>query len=148
MEDVIVPLAIFMIPVVAIIGGLTAAIARMIGQQRLMELAQRERIAAIERGVDVDKLPPLPSFVGGADGLGTMYLSPRDAAMRRSQGLVVGGLVTLAAGVGLGLMLYIIPDARQAHAWAVGLIPGLIGAALLVRRDGSAPNGGGTPPRA
>ena len=51
------------IPIVAIIGGITVAIVRTIGQQRLAELAHRERIAALERGVDPSKLPPAPVLV-------------------------------------------------------------------------------------
>ena len=39
--------AVFAIPMVAIIGGITMGILRVQGQQRLAELARRERIAAI-----------------------------------------------------------------------------------------------------
>lgn len=49
----------FAIPIIAIIGGITLAIIRTTGQQRLAELERRERIAAIERGVDPSKLPPM-----------------------------------------------------------------------------------------
>ena len=55
-----VPFLVFAIPIIAIVGGITAGIVRTLGRQRLIELAQRERIAAIERGVDPSKLPPLP----------------------------------------------------------------------------------------
>jgi len=129
--DFMVPMLIFAIPIVAIVGGITAGIARTLGQQRLIELAQRERIAAIERGLDPSKLPPLPAGPAG-DDLASYYLSPRQAARRRVLNLVIGGLVTLAVGVGVGFMLSVIPDARENHAWAVGLVPAFVGIALLL----------------
>jgi hypothetical protein len=118
---------IFAIPIVAIVMGVTHRIVQTIGQQRLMELAQRERIAAIERGIDPSKLPPLPTAevhetyawrFGGA--------SPA----RRAVGLLIGGIVTLAVGIGIMLMVYILePDDRS---WASGLVPAFIGIALLI----------------
>ncbi len=127
-----VPIMIFAIPIVAIVGGITAGIVRTLGQQRLIELAQRERIAAIEKGIDPSKLPPLPVAMGGGDDLAAMYMSPHQAALRRAQGLMVGGLVTLAAGIGVGIMLYYIGDGEDKNIWAVGSIPTLVGIALLV----------------
>ena len=41
-EDVFILLLLF-IPLVAILGGIVAGIIKAVGQQRLMELAQRER---------------------------------------------------------------------------------------------------------
>ena len=57
MDHVILPIFTMIIPVVAIVGGISVAIVRLITQGRLEELARRERIAAIERGVPADKLP-------------------------------------------------------------------------------------------
>ena len=119
------------IPIVAIVGGITAGIVKIVSQNRVIELAQRERIAAIERGIDIAKLPPPPA-VGVGDDLSSMYLPPRQFALRRAQGLMIGGLVTFAVGVGLTLMLYFIADVEDRNVWAVGLIPGCIGVALLL----------------
>jgi hypothetical protein len=118
---------VFAIPIVAIVMGVTHRIIQTIGQQRLAELAQRERIAAIERGVDPSKLPPLPH----ADAPET-YTSrvgvPYTA--RRAHGLLIGGIVTFAVGVGIMLMIYILEP--RTNGWASGIIPTMIGAALLV----------------
>jgi len=125
--DVFVPFLVFSIPIIAIVGGITAGIVKTISRHRLIELAQRERIAMIERGLDPSKLPPLPiSEIADA----TPMLSANDAARRRSQGLMVGGLVTMAVGVSLGVLLYNVSD--EAGVWSVGLIPGAIGVALLI----------------
>jgi hypothetical protein len=43
---------------------------------------------------------------------------------------MIGGLVTLAVGLSLGVLLYNVAD--EAGVWAVGLIPGAIGIALLL----------------
>lgn len=56
LSDIIMAFAVMSIPLIAIIGGLTVAIVKMLGRQRLEELARRERIAAIERGIDPSRL--------------------------------------------------------------------------------------------
>jgi len=124
--EVIAPVLIFAIPIIAIVGGITAGIVRTLGRQRLVEMAQRERIAAIERGIDPAKLPPLP-FADDAPG------DIGDSDRRRSQSLMVGGIVTTAAGLGLALFLWYFRDTTgEEGLWSVGLIPGLIGLALLL----------------
>jgi hypothetical protein len=142
----LVPLMIFAIPIVAIIGGITAGIVRTLSQHRLQELAARERIAAIERGVDPSKLPPAPQIVDDT----LPYSYARDP-QRRYQGLIIGGLVTLAVGVALAVMLRMF-HTDDPNAWSVGLIPGFVGVALLLSawivkpRNGTA--GGSYPPKA
>ena len=56
-SDIIMAFAVMSIPIVALIGALTVAIIKMVGRQRLEELASRERIAAIERGVSPTHQP-------------------------------------------------------------------------------------------
>jgi hypothetical protein len=130
------PFMIFAIPIVAIVGGITAGIVKTLGQQRLMELAQRERIAAIERGVDPSKLPPMP--IPGDDHA-MMYHSYGEYALRRSHGLMIGGIVTLAVGIGLTAFLYFAGGDRS---WSVGIIPLMVGLALLVSAWVVRPKGG------
>jgi hypothetical protein len=131
-----IPFLIFSIPIVAIVGGVTAGIVRTLGQQRIMELAQRERIAAIERGVDLAKLPPLPTYfpsrgpVGGY--MGGVYNSYADYARHRTQGLVIGGLVCLFVGIALTVFLSTVNEGDARSAWGVGLIPASVGVALLI----------------
>ena len=125
--DVIAPVLVFSIPILAIAGGITAGIVKTMSRHRIIELAQRERIAMIERGLDPSKLPPLPISEIAED---SPMLSASDAARRRSQGLMIGGLVTLAVGISLGVMLYYVAD--EPGVWSVGLIPVAIGVALLI----------------
>ena len=125
--DVFVPFLVFSIPIIAIVGGITAGIVKTISRHRIIELAQRERIAMIERGLDPSKLPPLPLSEIAAD---SPLMSEAEYARRRSQGLLIGGLVTFAVGVSLGVLLYNVAD--EAGVWAVGLIPAAIGIALLM----------------
>ena len=128
--DVVLPIMIFTIPIIAIIGGITAGIARMLGQQRLIELAQRERLAAIERGIDPSKLPPLPN----TSGLGDPFLSPDEQVHKRSQMLLIGGVITLAIGIGVGAFLKLVssPSAANGNVWAVGLVPSMAGLAMIL----------------
>jgi len=52
------------------------------------------------------------------------------AQVRRREGIKLGGLITLAAGIGLGVFLGLIE--RHDQVWAVGLIPVLVGAAMMI----------------
>jgi hypothetical protein len=126
--DFLIPIFAFSIPVVAIVGGITAGIVRMILKARMLELHQRERIAAIEHGVDPAKLAPPPTLPEDDDRI---FYSPRQVMLNRSRGLLVGGIVTLAVGIGLGLMLGFLNDGTE-KVWAVGLIPALVGVGLLI----------------
>ncbi len=136
--DIVGPIVVFAIPLVAIVGGITAGIVRTISRHRIIELAQRERIAMIERGLDPSKLPPLPALA--SLGEAASVLSPEDSARHRAQALMIGGFVTLAVGVSLGVMLYFIAD--EAGVWAVGLIPAAVGLALLISGMLIRPRGG------
>ena len=120
---------IFAIPLVAIVGGITASIVRTVSRHRIIELAQRERIAAIERGIDPSKLSPLP-VIDMEDGIAS---TPADFArleLRRSQGLLVGGIVTTAVGLALGIMIRV-TDPND-NGWIVGIVPFAVGLALLL----------------
>ena len=127
--EAFLPFMVFSIPIIAIVGGITVAIVKSIGRQRLIELAQQERIAAIQRGVDVSKLPPLPSAALDDDDLAMgVPLAERDR--RRAQGLLIGGIVTLFAGAGIMGFLSVVEN--DGNAWAVGIIPASVGLALLL----------------
>ena len=111
------------IPILAVVGGITIAIVRIIAQGRIEELVRRERIAAIERGVDPSKLPPLPA--GGSDLYGWHPSGP----LRRGQGLIIGGLILVAVGIGLVIILLTV-EPHKSH-WVIGTLPMLVGLALL-----------------
>ena len=129
--DFFVPFLLFSIPIVAIVGGITAGIVRTLGQQRLLEMAQRERMAAIERGIDPAKLPPMPiGGLGHDHDLASIYLNPHDYARRRSMNLMVGGVITLFVGIGVGAFLYLVD--RPDNSWSVGLVPLAVGLGLLL----------------
>lgn len=141
--DSFIMVMVFAIPIVAIVMGITHGIVRTIGQQRLQELAQRERIAAIERGIDPSKLPPLPSPQAELMREALGHYSNGFLPIRRAQGLLIGGLVTLAAGAGICVMIFILqPDDSS---WAAGLVPAFIGIALLVSAAIVWPRGGRGP---
>lgn len=128
-SEIFIPFLIFAIPIIAIVGGITAGIVRTLGQQRLMEMAQRERIAAIERGLDPSKLPPM-HMTGGGDDLSSMYLSPYEYSRRRSQNLMTGGVITMFVGIGVMLFLYVVDHGD--NSWGVGIVPFTVGIGLLI----------------
>lgn len=129
------------IPIIAIIGGITAGIVRTLGQQRLAELAHRERIAALERGLDPSKLPP-PPVVEYEHGFGMGPYNP----MRRFHGLLIGGIVCLFAGISIAAFLSFVAR-EEKNIWAIGLIPLGVGAALLLSAALVRPHNGNGGPR-
>lgn len=137
--EFLIPVVLFFIPVVAIVGGIITGIVRLLGQQRLAELQQRERIAAIERGLDPAKLPPPPAW--DAPGI---YDPAHVRDMRQSRGYLIGGIVTLFTGAGLTAFLTILNPGE--NTWAVGIIPSSIGMALLISAWLVRPRGNGAPP--
>jgi hypothetical protein len=52
--------------------------------------------------------------------------------IKKREGLKVGGLINIGVGVGLCIMLRSLTGREPDSPWLVGLIPGLIGVALLV----------------
>ena len=143
-ENVLIPLAAFAIPIVAITGGIVMGIVRSLGRQRALELAQRERIACIERGIDPSKLPPIN--IGGHDAESILEFADRNGSpLRRAQGLLIGGIVTLFAGLGITVFLGLMMQGHsgdEAYVWAVGLIPAFVGIALLISARIVWPRGG------
>ncbi|HEX2833117.1 MAG TPA: DUF6249 domain-containing protein [Thermoanaerobaculia bacterium] len=119
MESFVATVLVFSIPLAAVIGSILAVILRTRGQQRLTELAYRERLAAIERGLDLSQLPPL-------------LPTPRQSTARREQGMFIGGLLTAAIGIGLSLTLLLLPPGQGHDAWSIGFVPLCIGIALMV----------------
>jgi hypothetical protein len=141
-----IPIVALSIPIIAILGGITAGIVKTMGRQRLIELAQRERIAAIERGIDPSKLPPLPAAALDDDE-GNFMLPGPERDRRRAQGLMIGGVVTLATGIGImGFFRFLNADTGERGVWAVGIIPAMVGFALLISSWLVRPRDGGTHP--
>ena len=141
---ILIPLLALSIPIVAIVGGMTAGIFRMYSRQRTFEMIQRERIAAIERGLDPDKIASLQRpMMFDEHG---MYGDHAMMHERRRQGLLVGGVVTLFVGIAVAVFLNGVTDGDDKNVWMVGLIPAAVGIALLLSSVLIRPIGPGNPP--
>ena len=139
-----IPLMALSIPIIAIVGGITAGIVRTIQRQRAFEMLQRERIAAIERGLDPDKIASLQRPILFDDH--GLYTDPKVAAERLKQGLMIGGIVTLFTGIALAIFLNGVADRGDGSVWMVGLIPAAVGVALLLSAVLIRPIGSSPPP--
>jgi hypothetical protein len=137
--DLFVPFLVFAIPLVAIAGGILARIIRNVSAHRLMEVAMRERMALIARGVDPARLPGLSAGMGS--GLFPL-LSLADYSRFRAQGLLIGGFVTLLGGLALGAFLGL-TESWESREWTFALVPVAIGIALLVSSAIVRAQGGG-----
>lgn len=120
--ELLIPLMGLMIPIlIVVVGGSAALLAIALGYRRRKEIFamyHQERMAAIEKGVD---LPPLPDALLTDDGRPARPYHPRRHLLR--------GLVWLFVGIGLGLALL----GTVALNWALfSLVPVGIGLAHLI----------------
>jgi hypothetical protein len=69
---------------------------------------------------------------GGGSAIELLREEERIAARRRIEGLKIGGLITIAVGVGILVSLRMVPDIAEEGLHYVGLIPLFIGVALAV----------------
>jgi len=114
----------FIIPVVAIAGGLFVAMVSTITKGRIRELEIRERIAMIERGL----MPPPEADPGGferrmqaVDRLQQRHAGPRFRA---------GGIMVMSVGFGLMVLLWFVGVEREGIG--VGGFLVIIGLGMLV----------------
>ncbi|MGB9236558.1 MAG: hypothetical protein WCC04_19290 [Terriglobales bacterium] len=69
---------------------------------------------------------------GARSALELMREQEKNAARRRLEGMKLGGLITTAVGIGLMVFLHGVADHGDGPVYLVGLIPLLIGVALLI----------------
>jgi hypothetical protein len=86
---------------------------------------------AFYRSEALRKLSESPS----ADALAALREEERIAARRRHEGSRLGGLITTATGIGVMALFQLLVDDRP--VWAIGLVPLLIGVAMLAYPFGS-----------
>lgn len=116
-----------LIPIVAIVGGLSIPILYILTQfkrrQQLLEQNHKERMAAIERGIE---LPPLPieALSDHPQHGGDMGRRGWNTPARQLR----TGIFWLFVGGALAVVLWVEPDGRP--VWA--LIPIAVGLAKLV----------------
>lgn len=147
------PEMVFLIPIVAIIGGFAVAITGILQKSKIRQLEYQERIAMIQRGMvpppethpSADRGEVFGAAVSGVvndalgvaargvgevhpvGGYGVMYRPP-DA---RASSFTTGGIVVI--GIGLGLMMIISFAGGEPEAGlGVGGGIGALGLALLV----------------
>ena len=68
---------------------------------------------------------------GAKAAMELMREEERQKRIKMFEGLKIGGLINIAVGLGLGIMLYSLVGTHDSP-YLVGLIPGLIGVAMLV----------------
>jgi hypothetical protein len=114
---------VFLIPIVAIIGGISIAIAATISKGKIRELEIRERIAMIEKGM----VPPPEVDPAGFDRAMVRY--ERLGGPRR--GLRRAGITIMGLGFGLAFLIAFAGDNIRA-AIGVGGFLVILGLAFLV----------------
>jgi hypothetical protein len=122
----------FMIPIVAIAGGLLVAIIGTISKARIRELEIRERIAMIERGL----VPPPEKDPEVFEH----RMQAIDRVQRRDQAprFRSGGIMTISVGLGLMMLLWFVGAEREGIG--IGGFIVIIGLGLLVNSLFSRPS--------
>jgi hypothetical protein len=114
----------FMIPIVAIVGGLAVAAINAISRGRVRELEIRERIAMIERGM----VPPPETDPSGFER--QMYAVDRVQHGHARSRFRTGGIIVMS--VGFGLMTLIASAGAPSQGIGVGGFLVILGLGLLV----------------
>jgi hypothetical protein len=129
MNDYLITLTI---PLVVIIGGVVVIALGMFQRTKVLEMAHRERLAMIERG-----LVPPPSE--HAEMRGDPVRGVLTAKVRRSMTL---GILLIGLGLGLGMLIGFAggaPDAAVGVGGAVVVVGGALVVNALVMARGPAP---------
>lgn len=90
---------------------------------------RRKEREAFYKAETLRRLAEAPSE-GAKAALALMHEEHRLKQLKQMEGLKIGGLVNVAVGIGLSIMLYTLTG--SGGPYLVGTIPGLIGVALLV----------------
>jgi hypothetical protein len=119
----IVPVAAMFVPIVGSI-----ALFSFLGVASWSEARRKER----EAYYTAETLKKISESSGEGAKSAVEYLQEqnRNARQRRLEGIKLGGLITAAVGIGLMFLLHGLE--REEPVYLVGLIPLLIGVALLV----------------
>ena len=122
-DDNIVPVAAMLVPIVGSI-----ALFSFLGVASWSEARRKER----EAYYTAETLKKISESSGDGAKSAVEYLQEqnRNARQRRLEGIKLGGLIT--AAVGIGLMFFLRGVEHEEPVYLVGLIPLLIGVALLV----------------
>lgn len=94
-------IVVFLIPIVAIIGGISVAIAATISKGRVRELQIRERIAMIEKGL----VPPPEVDPAGFDRAMSQHELSAGPGRGVKSGLRRAGVMVMSVGFGLVLLI-------------------------------------------
>jgi hypothetical protein len=120
-------LGVFLIPIAAIIGGITAGIVATVTRGRIRELEIRERIAMIERGV----VPPPESDPETFD----RRMHSMDQLQRRRERVAPrhrsAGVILIAVGLGLAVLMTYAADVPRQGLGVGGFIV-ILGLGFLV----------------
>jgi len=121
----------FLIPIVAIVGGITVAIVNSVNRSRIRELEIRERIAMIERGM-------VPSPEADPNGFERrMHTVERIQHRHAGSKYRAGGIMVMS--VGFGLMALIGFSGAPTEGVGVGGFLVIIGLGLLINSFFAAP---------
>ena len=120
MDEPITAVLGVMIPIIAIIMGIGIGMLSLFldyrKKQNMFALHHKERLAAIEKGMEVPPLPP------------EFFQDGRRSRMRAPSDYLRRGLVLLFVGIAISVALF--NTQRQAYLW--GLVPAAVGVAQLL----------------
>jgi hypothetical protein len=121
--ETVVGVSVFLVPIVGSI-----AVFSFLGVASWSEARRKER-EAYYRSETLKKIAE-SSGEGAKSALELMREQEKNFAKRRNEGLKIGGLVT--AAIGIGVMIFLHGVEHEEPVYLAGVIPLLIGVALLI----------------
>ena len=117
----------FLIPIVAIIGGISVSIAEIMSRGRIRELRIRERIAMIEKGL----VPPPEVDPAGFDRAMGRHVRSADSGRGPGPGLRRAGIMVTSVGLGLMVLISVAGGSIRAGIGVGGFLV-IVGLAFLI----------------
>jgi hypothetical protein len=122
---VLIPIIAMLIPIVAIVSVFTMIIFSVWFGTRQKEREAFYKAETLRRITE-------SSGEGAKAAMDLLKEEERLKRIKAREGLKIGGLVCVAAGIGLTILLLTLEGVHRGSPYMVGLIPGLIGVALLI----------------
>ncbi|MGA3264137.1 MAG: hypothetical protein ABSC47_08850 [Terracidiphilus sp.] len=125
MMGVLIPIFGILVPIVMFVGLFTFLSIAAWGDHRRKEREAFYKAETLRRITEA-------SGEGAKAAIDMLREDERLKRIKSREGMKVGGLVCIAVGIGLTALLLTLEGVHPGSPYLVGLIPGLIGVALLV----------------
>lgn len=113
----------FLVAIAAMAVPIVAIITNFFQRQHLLRAWHHQRMAAIEKGIELPTIPP---------ELSAAFSEGSCESAKKPEHYLLTGLILIAVGAGVVVLLHMMRHMTGIDFAAVGVIPGLIGVAFVL----------------